>query len=91
MQKKKKKRVVEDSSFMLILACNRTSKDVEMLELASNDNFVITFWISKLNCGLLQFLSFELCSSVLPRSPFFFLLVFIYNILFAKTEKWKGK
>ena len=80
---------------MLILACNRTSKDLEMLELASNDNFVRTFLMSKLNCGLLQFLSFELCSSVLivlPRSPFFFfLLVFIYNILFAKTEKWKGK
>ena len=71
----KKKKVVEDSSFMLILACNRTSKDVEMLELASNDNFVRTFLMSKLNCGLLQFLYFELCSSVLivlPRSPFFF-------------------
>ena len=77
---------------MLILACNRTSKDVEMLELVSNDNFVITFWMSKLNCGLLQFHSFELCSSVLnvlPRSPFFFLLVFIYNILFAKKRNGK--
>ena len=61
---------------MLILACNRTSKGVEMLELAFNDHFARTFWMSKLNCcGLLQFISFELCSSVLivlPRSPFFF-------------------
>ena len=72
---KKKGGVVKDSSFMLILACNRTSKGVKMLELAFNDHFVRTFWMSKLNCTLLQFLSFEFCSSmliVLPRSPFFF-------------------
>ena len=49
----KKKGVVEDSSFMLILACNWTSKGVEMLELAFSDHFVRTFGMSKLNCGLL--------------------------------------
>ena len=38
---------------MLILACNRTSKGVEMLELAFNDHFVRTFWMSKLNSDLL--------------------------------------
>ena len=38
---------------MLILACNRTSKGVEMLELAFNDHFVKTFWMSKLNSDLL--------------------------------------
>ena len=38
---------------MLILACNRTYKGVEMLELAFNDHFVRTFWMSKLNYDLL--------------------------------------
>ena len=37
---------------MLILACNRTSRGVERLELAFNDHFIRTFWMSKMNSDL---------------------------------------